>query len=133
MIKYIGNPRNLFVARMVAWEGVAGWRDVAPLDPRLSIVNHSPTGFAWGYWGSGPAQLSFALIADALVSSIEEKHPELRASVLTRARNPALYQTFKQQVVGTWPREEPFEITDSQVLHDVEEIERELAARAVQS
>lgn len=37
-----------------------------PLDPRLDLVRHSPTGFAWGYGGSGPAQLALALCADAL-------------------------------------------------------------------
>lgn len=35
------------------------------LDPRFDLRNHSPTGFAWGYHGSGPAQLALALIADA--------------------------------------------------------------------
>lgn len=38
----------------------------APLDPRTDLRNHSPTGFEWGYGGSGPAQLSLALLADAL-------------------------------------------------------------------
>lgn len=33
------------------------------LDPRLDLVNHSPTGFAWGYSGSGPAQLAIAILA----------------------------------------------------------------------
>lgn len=37
-----------------------------PLDPRLDLVNHSPTGLEWGYGGSGPAQLALALLADAL-------------------------------------------------------------------
>lgn len=37
-----------------------------PLDPRLDLRNHSPTGFEWGYLGSGPAQLALALAADAL-------------------------------------------------------------------
>lgn len=36
------------------------------LDPRLDLANHSPTGLSWGYEGSGPAQLSLALLADAL-------------------------------------------------------------------
>lgn len=26
------------------------------------VVNHSPDGFCWGYGGSGPAQLSLALL-----------------------------------------------------------------------
>ena len=36
------------------------------LDPRFDLVNHSPTGFEWGYGGSGPAQLSLAILADYL-------------------------------------------------------------------
>src|SRR5215207_10540362 len=32
---------------------------------RLDIRNHSPTGFEWGYWGSGPRQLALAMIAHA--------------------------------------------------------------------
>ncbi len=34
------------------------------LDPRFDLRNHSPTGFEWGYGGSGPAQLALALLAD---------------------------------------------------------------------
>jgi hypothetical protein len=40
--------------------------DGRPLPPRLDLRNHSPTGFEWGYGGSGPAQLSLALLADYL-------------------------------------------------------------------
>jgi hypothetical protein len=36
------------------------------LNPRHDLRNHSPTGFSWGYSGSGPAQLSLALLADVL-------------------------------------------------------------------
>lgn len=36
------------------------------LNPRLDIRNHSPTGFEWGYGGSGPAQLALAILADYL-------------------------------------------------------------------
>lgn len=32
------------------------------LDPRLDVRNHSPTGFEWGYGGSGPAQLALAIL-----------------------------------------------------------------------
>jgi hypothetical protein len=38
--------------------------DGLPLDPRLDLCSHSPTGFEWGYGGSGPAQLALALLAD---------------------------------------------------------------------
>src|SRR5262245_4369364 len=36
------------------------------LPPRLELANHSPTGFEWGYGGSGPAQLALAMVADGL-------------------------------------------------------------------
>lgn len=36
------------------------------LRPRLDLHNHSPSGFAWGYGGSGPAQLALAVMADSL-------------------------------------------------------------------
>ena len=38
--------------------------DGRPLDPRLDLCSHSPSGFEWGYGGSGPAQLALALLAD---------------------------------------------------------------------
>ena len=34
------------------------------LNPRHDLWNHSPTGFEWGYGGSGPAQLAMAILAD---------------------------------------------------------------------
>ena len=30
--------------------------------PMNEVVNHSPDGFEWGYGGSGPAQLAFAIL-----------------------------------------------------------------------
>lgn len=30
----------------------------------LKVVNHSPTGFEWGYAGSGPAQAALAILLD---------------------------------------------------------------------
>jgi hypothetical protein len=34
--------------------------------PSLKIENHSPTGFNWGYGGSGPAQLALAILMEFL-------------------------------------------------------------------
>jgi len=34
--------------------------DGHPLNPRLDLWNHSPSGFERGYHGSGPAQLALA-------------------------------------------------------------------------
>ena len=36
------------------------------LNPRRDLRNHSPTGFEWGYGGSGPAQLALAILAEHL-------------------------------------------------------------------
>jgi hypothetical protein len=67
---------------------VADDNDCRDLDPRLDLSNHSPTGFEWGYGGSGPAQLALALAADALGDD---------AAALR------VYQRLKSRVVGRLP------------------------------
>ena len=47
-------------------QGVAVTVDGQPLNPRLDLWNHSPTGFEWGDVGNGAAQLALALLADCL-------------------------------------------------------------------
>ncbi|MCY3553711.1 MAG: DUF6166 domain-containing protein [Gemmatimonadetes bacterium] len=54
---------------------------------RLDLRNHSPTGFEWGYGGSGPSQLALAMLAYAT-----DDHTALD-----------LYQMFKQACVGRLP------------------------------
>src|SRR5580658_956339 len=67
-----------------------------PLPLHLELRNHSPTGFAWGYSGSGPAQLALAILMDA-------------------AGEPALalrhYQEFKFRFVSGW--DDTWRITQS--------------------
>ena len=41
-------------------------RRTQTLNPRQELRNHSPTGFEWGYSGSGPAQLALAILAEHL-------------------------------------------------------------------
>lgn len=87
-----------------------GWRDAngtahvevdgKPLNPRLDLDNHSPSGFEWGYGGSGPAQLALALLADATGDD-------------ERARER--HQRFKWEYVGKLPKDAPWEITDQDV------------------
>ena len=55
---------------------------------RLMWANHSPTGFEWGYAGSGPAQLALAILAEFL-----PKNQSLR-----------LHQQFKFQKICHLPR-----------------------------
>lgn len=63
--------------------------DGRPLDPRFDLWEHSPSGFEWGYGGSGPAQLALALLADHLEDD---------------GRAVALYQEFKWLVVANLSR-----------------------------
>ena len=56
------------------------------LDPAASlrVRSHSPTGYAWGYQGSGPAQLALAILLDCCGRRLAERHYQdfrrLRAS-----------------------------------------------------
>jgi hypothetical protein len=63
-------------------------------------VRHSPDGFAWGYAGSGPAELARCLLLDAMGWPAGE----------------VAYQDFKFDVVANWPGDEAFEITDADIL-----------------
>lgn len=56
------------------------------LNPRLDLWNHSPTGFEWGYGGSGPAQLALALLADDLGDDNEavQLHQEFKRAVVAK-------------------------------------------------
>lgn len=49
------------------------WLDGKELKPYASqkVWNHSPDGFAWGYAGSGPAQLALAILLECGFSKEE--------------------------------------------------------------
>lgn len=64
--------------------------DGEPLDCRYDLLSASPSGFEWGYGGSGPAQLAIAILADAYGASIASEH----------------YQQFKQEIVAELPDKE---------------------------
>ena len=84
------------------------------LDLRLDLCNHSPTGFNWGYGGSGPAQLALALLAWHL----HAVHCNVRAD----QRALELYQQFKWDVIARLP-DERWELTLTEVNAAIERIE----------
>jgi hypothetical protein len=86
------------------------------LRPRFDLRNHSPTGFEWGYGGSGPAQLALALCADATADD---------------ERAQRVYQQFKWRRISTIKMDE-WRMTQDEVLAVVEQIEVG-TARAVKS
>lgn len=77
-----------------------------PLPLRLDLRNHSPDGFAWGYGGSGPAQLALAVLADATGDD------ELAGW---------LYQSFKWQRIAKLDQDMGWELTHDEVLSWVRE------------
>lgn len=50
----------------------------------LRLWKHSPTGFEWGYCGSGPAQLALALLLDATGEKqlAVDYHQQLKSEVV---------------------------------------------------
>jgi hypothetical protein len=75
-----------------------------PLNPRLDLWNHSPSGLNWGYNGSGPAQLSLALLADCFHNDDD--------------RAVELHQWFKRQQVALWEGND-WTITSDEILRIV--------------
>jgi len=84
-----------------------------PLDPRFDLRNHSPDGFAWGYSGSGPAQLALAIPADAIddMSAVR------------------LYQDFKFKFVSRQAIDRDFECTDDFAIERAKAFEAEAGPR----
>ena len=80
--------------------------DGRPLNPRLDLWNHSPSGFEWGYGGSGPAQLALALLADHLGNDQEAVR---------------LHQQFKHAIVAGLPRQ-GWVLTSLEIQREVEKL-----------
>lgn len=87
--------------------------DCEPLDLRLELRNHSPTGFDWGYCGSGPAQLALAILAHHCDSDEEALE---------------LYQRFKWAVIAALPRI-GWSLNTRQIDEAIERIRTEDAAK----
>ena len=111
---YIGTPHRDSISGQ-SLVTVCDGQKSKPLPLRLDLFNHSPTGFSWGYGGSGPAQLALALLADALADD---------------DRAVRLHQEFKFKVVACWPEGERWWITTEQIAAVVNLIEQENAQAA---
>ena len=88
-----------------------------PLNPRLDLWNHSPTGFEWGYGGSGPAQLALALLADHFGDD---------------QRAVELHHYFKWEVVAKLPKR-GWTLTSRQIEQALSALKSSLTAEAVGS
>jgi len=75
---------------------------------RLDLISKSPSGFAWGYGGSGPAQLALALCAHVLEDDF---------------RALEIYQDVKSWLILPLGEHEPFELTADDVRAAVDAVE----------
>lgn len=82
-VVYKGNKETRSVTKC---EGMNRETTLRPA-PSQRLFNHSPDGFNWGYRGSGPAQLSLAILLDFTCK------PDLAVK---------LHQVFKEEVVAKW-------------------------------
>lgn len=69
MNRYVGKDNQAFV-------------NGNELPLRLDIINHSPSGVAWGYNGSGPSQFALAVMVNEFGEDL--------------SNHPQSYQVFKQ-------------------------------------
>lgn len=65
-------------------------------DRSLALENHSPSGFEWGYGGSGPAQLALALLLDYTGSE------EVALAHYTEFKNRVVSQLSCTEPDGCW-------------------------------
>ncbi len=82
--------------------------DEAGTRPLRHFVRHAPGGFAWGYEGSGPAELARCILLDPY-GVIPPADP------WAGDRLPAPYQAFKRDVVARQPQSEPWSITSEEI------------------
>jgi hypothetical protein len=66
--------------------------EISILSPYTEVWNHSPTGFEWGYAGSGPAQLALAILCDVCAT-------DSRCARGWEETPRRLHQRFKRQFV----------------------------------
>lgn len=105
---YVGFPSPIGPGDVVIYymDGATGKSEsfdvTIPLDPCHRYVNHSPDGFSWGYGGSGPSQLAFAILFDATDGDLDT----------TRS----LYMDFKRDRISHLDQNSGFEITKEEVL-----------------
>jgi hypothetical protein len=67
--------------------------------PLKHVVKHSPTGFNWGYGGSGPADLAYSILYDLYGKKVADSY----------------YQQFKWDFIANLPQDKEWAITEEQI------------------
>jgi hypothetical protein len=84
----------------------------------LNVAKHSPTGFEWGYDGSGPAQLALAILCD-----------HFGHGKIANERALRLHQLFKVKCVAKFPHTS-WTMDGNVVEKHVQDIESQLGDQA---
>jgi hypothetical protein len=104
---YRGDPKDDSLQNVRVYDNGSFY----PLTLRLDLQNHSPTGFAWGYGGSGPHQLALALLSDATGDD--------RLAI-------NYYRHYVVDVISTLDMDQPFEVSQVSILAWLKAKRREL-------
>jgi hypothetical protein len=106
MITYTGSKSKVTIDGIESIQNLVRREDGRFIDLRLDLRNHSPTGFEWGYGGSGPAQLALAILADyAEDDELACEH----------------YQQFKWDVISKFEKD-MWTLTDDEINNALENI-----------
>ena len=82
--------------------------DADGVRPLTHHLRHSPTGFEWGYLGSGPAELARCILLD-------HYQPAPPADPWQADGLPISYQAFKRDVIARLPRHGTWSLTSSAI------------------
>lgn len=118
--RYVGKVDGNGNTRVnILFESVPGCR----LPLRLDLWNHSPTGFNWGYGGSGPAQLALALLAWHFRNKAHADETRVARNIefINNNENESdglavlLHQQFKWAVIAHFDQRKGWVLTTQQI------------------
>ena len=94
-ITFVGHREKPFNCKVNVITSVGSTNGVSRLPLFSDEINHSPTGFEWGYGGSGPAQLAYAILRRYFNIKHDDKEAERLALLY--------YGDFKWDIVAKFP------------------------------
>lgn len=98
---------------------------VAPLDPGFDRVRHSPDGFSWGYAGSGPAQLAWAILRDYYRRKLPAAHKAIADDLALR-----YHQGFKFKTIAPLAQDAPWTLSGEEIAAVLINLEAMAAGRS---
>ena len=105
-IKTNRQENGMIMSDSVVWG--ANFHDISVdgvlLTPKrsLEVANHSPTGFSWGYDGSGPAQTALALLlaAGASEQKAARTYQDYNSEVISRLSDPNDFVLLGKDIIN---------------------------------